>query len=144
MAIDKSGKWWKGSEASDLDQYLSAHTRKGYPANRFVHARCECGRDRFRLDVDDEEGCAASTCTSCGRERLMLDSVDQWADADPASCRCRCGGKEYELAVGFAHRDDGTIKWVTVGGRCTACGLLGAFADWKIDYGPADHLYAAV
>lgn len=41
----------------------------------------------------------------------------------------------------FAHREDHSVKWVTVGGRCLGCGVLGAYADWKIDYDATDHLY---
>jgi hypothetical protein len=43
--------------------------------------------------------------------------------------------------VAFSHRDDTSIKWITVGARCGACGILGAAADWKIDYSPSEHLY---
>jgi hypothetical protein len=32
------------------------------------------------------------------------------------------------------------VKWITVGTRCAACGVLGSPVDWKIDYGPTDHL----
>ncbi|MBN2193608.1 MAG: hypothetical protein JW751_12395 [Polyangiaceae bacterium] len=46
--------------------------------------------------------------------------------------------------MGFSHHDDGSIKWVTVGTRCVACGILGVPAEWKIDYEPSDHLYGQV
>ena len=53
-------------------------------------------------------------------------------------------GEVFQVAVAFAHREDKSLKWVTVGLRCVACGVLGAYADWKIDYEPTAHLYAAV
>ena len=74
----------------------------------------------------------------------MLDSDEFWDDAEPEECVCPCGNDVHEVAVAFAHRSDQTVRWVTVGGRCIACGVLGAFADWKIDYAPTDHLYARV
>lgn len=57
---------------------------------------------------------------------------------------CPCGVKLFELAVAFSHRDDGTVKWITVGRRCVDCGILGAAVDWKIDYFPTAHLYDQV
>ena len=52
--------------------------------------------------------------------------------------------KFFELVVGFSHRDDGTVKWITVGLRCVDCGILDSPVDWKIDYSPASHLYDQV
>ena len=74
----------------------------------------------------------------------MLDGDEHSSDASLEECACPCGGENFQLAVTFAHRPDRSIKWVTIGARRTACGVLGAFTDWKIDYEPADHLYRAV
>ena len=60
------------------------------------------------------------------RQRGKLASV--------RTCRCPCGGLDYSVAIGFALRDSGEVRWVTVALRCTACGILGSFADWGIDY----------
>ena len=144
MAIDKSGERWSGSHAGDIDEYLRAYTADGYPADRFVHARCECGGDRFRVRADADEGCAARDCVSCGRVALVCDSDEIWDEAEPHAVECPCGRDVFELAVGFSHRDDGTIRWITVGVRCVECGVLAAPAEWKIDYEPAEHLYDRV
>ena len=144
MTIDKSGKWWRGTTAEDIDVYLMDYTSPSYAADRFEHARCTCGEDRFSLEVDDEQGCARHTCAACRKQHFMLDSDEHSSDASLEECACPCGGENFQLAVAFAHRSDRSIKWVTIGARCTACGVLGAFADWKIDYEPADHLYRVV
>lgn len=144
MTIDKSGKYWIGSEAADLDEYLRGMTAEGYPADRFVHAKCSCGNDRFRLQVDPDEGCARRTCSRCRRNHFICDSEENWSDAEPAGIECPCGATTFQIAVAFSHREDATVKWITVGIRCAKCGIVGAPVDWKIDYSPTDHLYAQV
>ena len=39
MTIDKSGRWWRGTEPSDLDAYLVAYTADGYPCLLYT-SRC--------------------------------------------------------------------------------------------------------
>ncbi|GAA3526028.1 hypothetical protein [Nocardioides daeguensis] len=105
--------------------------------------RCVCSTcegDVFTLRVDDEEGCAERTCTACGAVTLMLDSVEIVEQAELRACACPCGGESFNVAVGYLVRADGDVGWVYVGARCAADGLLGVYADWKIDYGPSDHL----
>lgn len=58
--------------------------------------------------------------------------------------RLPCGSEEFEAAVAFALGDDGSVRWVTVGLRCIKDGFCGVYADWKIDYGPTDHLLTMV
>ena len=144
MTIDKSGKRSRGTDSHDLDAYLIEFTAAAYAADRIVRARCTCGADSFSLEVDDEQGCARRTCAACRMQHFMLDSGEYSADASLEECACPCGKEVFQLAIAFSHRPDGSIKWVTVGARCTACGVLGAYTDWKIDYEPADHLYEAV
>ena len=144
MAIDRSGEWWTGSEAADLDHYLRGLTADGYPATRFVHARCACGSDCFALDVDSDEGCARRTCTRCQTSRYICDSDQIWEEADPEAVDCPCGASAFQIAVAFSLRDDGSVKWITVGVRCTSCGVLVAPVEWKIDYAPTDHLFEQV
>jgi hypothetical protein len=57
--------------------------------------------------------------------------------------QCPCGDEAFEVGVAFSLREDGDVRWITVGGLCVACGVLGAYADWKIDYSPTDHLLTA-
>ncbi len=142
MTIDKTGTYWRGTEAADLDEYIAAFEAGGHPVARAVHSRCaECGGTAFGLWVDDTEGYADRRCIACGRVTRLLDSDDVGDDAEPEECACPCGREAFELAVGYALRDDGDIRWVSVGARCTADGTLGVYADWKIDYSPTDHLF---
>lgn len=82
------------------------------------------------------------TCTSCGTKKILLDCDDVWEDAKPRLRKCRicktC--KSYHVRVGFIRRENGSVKWVYIGNRCTNCGTLGSFLDWKIDYEPTDEM----
>lgn len=142
--IDTSGKWWKGESFDDLVEYLGILTRDGYPVERVLEPTCICAGRIFRLHRDADEGVARRTCATCGAKAFIGDSAEFWSDARPRLVRCPCGGTESQLAVGFALRADGNVRWVTVGRRCVACGILGAPVDWKVDYAPTDHLYGLI
>lgn len=145
MAIDKSGKWWTGDGAGDIDAYLREYTADGYPASDIVHAVCgECGSTEFDIRLDDEEGAAERTCSKCRADFAMLDSADYLEDAELEDAACPCGNESFNVAVGFARRDDGDVRWVYLGLRCTKDGVLGCYADWKIDYSPSSHLLEQV
>lgn len=94
----------------------------------------------FCVLVDDVEGGAERECSGCGSRAFIADSLEFWDDADPGVASCPCGGEEFEAAVAFSLAGDGSVCWVTVGLRCQKDGVAGVYADWKIDYGPADHL----
>ena len=66
MTIDKRKKFWRGTEAADLEEYLRAFTEQGYPAVRFAHAACKCGHPVFALEANDEQGVARRRCAACG------------------------------------------------------------------------------
>lgn len=146
MAVNKSGEWWTGDEPDDISEYLRAYSSDGYPVQRVVHARCEtCDGQTFAVRVDDEEGCAERTCASCAATTtLMLDSADFVEDADLEDAACPCGGEVFNVAVGFALRVDDEVRWVYIGLRCVADGILGCNAEWKIDYAPTAHLFTQV
>ena len=140
MTIDKSGKWWKGTEFRDIAEYLRDQTADGYPADDIVQSVCVCGHTVFRLEGDQDEGCARRTCAACGTRAFICDSEVFWDEAEPAKLACPCRGRLFEVGVAFSKREDGDVKWITVGHRCVKCGVLGSFVDWKIDYGPTEHL----
>lgn len=73
----------------------------------------------------------------------MLDSADFLDDAEVEAAACPCGHEQFDVAVGYALFDDGEVRWVSVGLRCQRDGLLGVYADWKIDYSPSRHLLAS-
>ncbi|WP_232247980.1 hypothetical protein [Streptacidiphilus rugosus] len=99
-----------------------------------------CGGRLFFVLVDDVEGGAERECSGCGSRAFVADSEEFWEDVDPGAAACPCGGEEFEAAVAFSLADDGSVRWVTVGLRCRRDGAVGAYVDWKIDYGPTDHL----
>jgi hypothetical protein len=142
--IDRSGPWWTGTNATDVDEYLRSYTEEGYPATRFEQSRCTCGSHVFRLEADDVEGCARRTCAECGLPRFICDSNEIAGDATLAAITCPCEASEFELVVGFSHREDGNIRWISVGARCVRCGALGCPVEWEIDYAPTAQLYELV
>jgi hypothetical protein len=145
MAIDTSGKWWKGQDFDDIAGYLRAYTEDDYPAEEIRQCVCTCGGRAFRLIADADEGCAQRACVACGSKAFICDSGEYWEGAEPKPVRCPCKGQEFEVAVGFSLRDDKQdVKWVTVAERCLKCGVLGAAADWKIAHSPSLQLIDAV
>lgn len=106
-----------------------------------------CGRYGgrvFSVLVDDVEGAAERVCARCRGRAFIADSEEYWEDADPGEAGCPCGSEEFETAVAFSLADDGSVRWVTLGLRCRQDGAVGVYADWKIDYGPTDHLFGMV
>ncbi len=141
--IDKSGEWWKGEDFGDLTAYVVAYTAENYPAEVITRSECiSCHGTVFGLVVDVTEGCAQRTCRGCSTSAFIADSHEFWDDAEPGEATCPCGGEDFESAIGFSLIDRGEVRWITVGGRCIACGILGVLAEWKIDYEPSRHLLA--
>jgi hypothetical protein len=141
MSIDRAGRWWKGTTAEDLAEYLRELTADGYPADTIRASACaSCGGTVFGLRGDRDEGSVMRLCRRCGTEAFIADSEDTWANARPRWCKCPCGSDDFAVAVGFSLREGGDVRWVTVGNRCAKCGILGSFADWRVNYGPSDHL----
>jgi hypothetical protein len=140
MTIDSSGKWWKGSEAADLTEYLKALTEDGYPATEFRVAKCSCGSLAFGLALDHDEGAAMRKCVECGAEHFVCDSQERWHECSPTKWKCtgKCKSRTANICVGFALREDRKdIRWIYIGTRCVQCGVLGCYVDWKIDFSPS-------
>ncbi|MEU5784580.1 hypothetical protein [Micromonospora lupini] len=130
-----------GDNFTDLADYLREYQPGGYPVAQLKEMVCEqCGGKTFAVLADDEAGCAQARCLTCGDDVLIADSSDHWQDADPEECACPCGGETFQVAVGFALRADGEVRWISVALRCTQDGTLGVYTDWKIDYTPSQHL----
>ena len=141
----RSGEWFTGDNALDLDEYLTDFSSYSYPVGRVVHARCtKCGGTTFGLWLDDAEGCARRMCLGCGALVFMLDSAGYADDADLEDAACPCGGQNFELAAGFALREDGDVRWVYVAARCVRDGVLGVYADWKMATSPTEQLFRQV
>ncbi|MFI9643132.1 hypothetical protein ACIG87_24280 [Micromonospora sp. NPDC051925] len=140
MALDKSGKLWRGENFDDLAEYIRYFEAGGYPVATVVESRCgECDGRTFRVRIDEEEA-TQRTCLACGAVAFFGDSAEHWAGTGHESCSCPCGGEEFAAAVGYALFDDGEVRWISVGLRCLRDGTLGVYADTKIDYSPSHHL----
>lgn len=106
-----------------------------------------CGGRVFSVLVT--ESGAERECSGCGGRAFVADSEEfwneeSWEDDEPGVAGCPCGGEEFEAAVAFSLGGDGSVRWVTLGLRCTEDGFCGVYADWKIDYLPTDHLLTLV
>jgi hypothetical protein len=142
--IDRSGEWWTGTEARDVEEYLHVYTQDGYPADRFEQPTCPCGHAVFRLDADRDEGCARRACAACGAEHFVCDSAEIADQSLLEPVTCVCGSSEFDVGVAFSHHPGGEVRWISVGVRCVECGVLGCPVEWEIDYAPTTHLYALV
>ena len=141
VTLDKSGTLWRGEDFTDLAEFMGAFQAGGYPVAKAAEYVCgQCGGRAFKVIIDDEEGCAQRVCIACQDVAFIADSAEHWQDADPGECVCPCGGTEFAVAVGFALREDGDVRWVSIGLRCLTDNTLGVYTDWKIDYSPTEHL----
>ncbi|WP_242887535.1 hypothetical protein [Actinomadura litoris] len=106
-----------------------------------------CGGQVFFVLVN--ESAAERECRDCESRAFIADSKEywneeSWEDDEPGAAGCPCGGEEFEAAVAFSLANDGSVRWVTLGLQCVEDGFCGVYADWKIDYGPKDHLLTMV
>ncbi|MEV8362613.1 hypothetical protein [Streptomyces niveus] len=109
---------------------------------------CEGCGGRVFLFLVNASG-AERRCSGCGSRAFIADSEEYWNEEswegdEPGGAGCPCGSEEFEAAVAFSLGGDGLVRWVTVGLRCVEDGFCGIYADWKIDYGPTDHLLTMV
>jgi len=138
MALQSRGEHRYGDDLADLHQELARYARVNEaPAEHFADAVCHCGGRAFRLRLDEAVGLASRTCVACGREQFLGDAAEDRAEAELVDCACPCGGERLEVAVAAAvHADGEDARWLYVGARCSACGLVACFGDWKCDGGP--------
>jgi Zn ribbon nucleic-acid-binding protein len=142
MALDTSGEWWRGEDYFDLSEYLAALAEGAdRPVDVATQSLCACGGEAFTLATDAAHGFARRTCVACGEAAFIGDSEDVGETARPRPFACRCGADRFEVAVAFSLRPRGRdVRWITVGARCLACGILDSPAEWEVDYAPSDHL----
>jgi len=133
VAIDTSGKWWKGTEFADVEGYLRELKPGGYPVDRVIQGRCTCGSTVFEVEVDQDEELARTVCVECGRAGFVADAEEHWSDAKPRRIKCPGRHGRYEVGLGLCIRDGQWVRWMSLGLRCTACGVLSSPVDWKSD-----------
>ena len=64
MALKKDGNSFFGDNQSDIPEMLINYSQDGYLTEHFQDAVCSCGKNHFRLFVDDIEGAAIRICAS--------------------------------------------------------------------------------
>jgi len=148
MAIDKSKKYWHGDNAKDVVDYLDIYSEN--EIDKTVIVKCkQCNSEIFSFRIDVEEGAIEVACVECSHTVLLLDSEDYWEVCEPKNAKCPgCNKNHFNIAVGFIHRKkagffnrkNNDVKWIYIGNRCIACGLLGSYGDWSIKYGPTDKM----
>ena len=81
-------------------------------------------------------------CPKCGEKKILLDCQEIWSEAKPKLRKCAvCKlSKSHNVRVGFERRENGEVKWVYIGSRCTKCGVLASYLDWQINYSPTDEM----
>lgn len=139
--IDKSKKYWTGDTAEEIDEYLRLYAEDNNIDVMPVICY-SCGNDSFELRIDQNVDVIQIKCTECGMKKILLDGEEVWENARPRLRKCPvCKScKSYNVRVGFQRRKSGSVKWIYIGNRCTNCGTLGSYLDWKIDYEPTDKI----
>jgi hypothetical protein len=146
MALELRGKYRYGDSKNDISAEIARYSHKvEYLATHFANAICQCGSDRFRLQVDEESGVAVRTCTQCSEVHPIGDSGDYLDEAVLEECACVCGCESFEITVGVSLYDGSEdVRWLYVGCRCVTCGLTAVYGDWKNEYEGYSALLALV
>ena len=139
--IDTTKSYWTGDSAEDISEYLRLYSEnENIDVNAVVcHS---CGSDSFELKVDQNENAIQVKCAQCATKKILLDCEEVWDEANPKLRKCSIGkkSKAYNVRVGFVRRENGSVKWVYIGNRCTKCGTLGSYLDWKVNYEPTEEM----
>ena len=107
----------------------------GYIAHHFTDAACQCGGKIFRLSLDDAQGVAIRTCSTCGAEHPIGDSDEYLEGAVLEDCGCPCGGEEFEITAGVSlYQETDDVRWLYLACRCPQCGLTAVYGDWKNEF----------
>jgi hypothetical protein len=84
-------------------------------------------------------------CGTCGDDHAIGDSDEFLDEAELEEKECLCESPLFELTIGVAlYADSNDVRWLYVGARCPACGVLGCYGDWKNEFNGADALLARV
>lgn len=146
MATRTKGKFRYGDEQRDIrDELLDYSVANTYAIEHFADAACICGNKTFVLFLDDDEGAAVRVCLACEIRHFISDSEDYAEDAKLEQCECPCGKGDFEITAGVAlYGESDDVKWLYLGCRCVACGLVACYGDWKNEYENYRELLARV
>lgn len=137
--LSKKGNYWYGTTVEDIKAEVLRYSQlNGYEAAKFSESICTCGNRSFKLETDEEQGAARRVCAVCGVAHLMGDSAEYASEAELDEHECACGAGSFHLLSGVAlYEGSSNVRWYYIGCQCTACQLVGVFADWKCEAGDA-------
>lgn len=146
MTLQKRGEYWYGDTQLDLRGEIKRYSEKnGYVVTNGAEAICVCGNRTFRLQLDEESGVALRTCATCEHVHAIGDSAEFLDEAEPQERECVCEGDVFEITVGVAlYEGSRDVKWLYLGCRCVACGLVGVYGDWKNEFNDYEKFLARV
>ena len=138
--IDKTPKYWTGDSPDDITEWLHEYTEE--PSLEIHPVLCRnCKNDALEARIDGDEGVVQIICPECKTKKILLDGEEIWSECHPKKRKCIvCKNNRFNIRVGFIRRDNGDVKWVYIGERCTQCGTLASYADWNINFGPTDEM----
>jgi len=144
--MKKRGKYYYGDNQADIRTEIARYSKRNtYVATAFADAVCACGGRLFALLLDDEAGVAVRRCVACSASHPMADGAEFLEDATLEECACPCEAERFELTVGVAlYAESQAVRWLYVGCRCPACGLVAVYGDWKNEHDDAAALLAMV
>lgn len=71
----------------------------------------------------------------CGDEHPIGGSAEFLVDAELKECECPCGHDCFEITAGVSlYEGSEDVRWLYLGCRCPACGLIARYCDWKKEY----------
>jgi hypothetical protein len=143
MAIDRSGKWWKGTSEADALEYLNAIQPGGYPVDEVLPQSCECGSTSFRVYRSDDDELSYLVCSGCHSKTFITDSEehDDGQKYELTKCPCKSARSRVFLGV-HCINDKSFANWIGIGVICADCGILRMPLDWEFDTDKSDHSYA--
>ncbi|HEV3447595.1 MAG TPA: hypothetical protein VG099_23365 [Gemmataceae bacterium] len=143
MAIDKSGKWWKGATEADALEYLNALELGGYPVDEVFPQSCECGSTKFRVYRSDEDELSYLVCSGCRSKTFITDSQEHDDGQDYELTKCPCKSTQSRVFLGVHSINDKAVaNWISIGVICAQCGVLRSPLDWEFDTERSEESFA--
>jgi len=143
MAIDTSGKWWKGATQEDALEYLRTLEPGGYTVDEVLPQRCECGSSSFRVYRSEDDELSYLVCCGCGTKTFVTDSEGHTTDQAFELTKCPCGSGHHKVFLGVHSIEDKSVaNWISIGVICDKCGVLGSPLDWEFDTEKSEPSYA--
>ncbi len=142
MAIDKSGKWWKDSNADDVLEYLRALKPGGYTVDEILEQTCECSSSSFQVYRSDDDELSYLICSACKAKTFVTDSEEHFDGQKFKTRKCPCRGNACRVFLGVHSIEDKSVaNWMSIGVMCANCGVLGSPLDWEFDTEKCDSSY---